>query len=155
MRRMLKIGSFVLLIIILLTSCNNFHIENWILGERDFYAGRRPTDFPLSKWISDSPNIWFEVPEIEENAPPPDPLYGKAEFAGETIDIQFFFDRGITMRGYKVDSNDQFVLLFEGSCYFEKEKVTVTIDKETDILFEGKYDEIIFVKKNVSSQENY
>ena len=38
-------------------------------------------------------------------------------------------------------------LLFTGKCKYSKTKFTIKVDAESDILFNGEYDELVFVRQ--------
>ncbi len=109
----------------------DFFIGNW-----DPYGDIKPSSFVPSKWISENPNIWFEVLSDDE-------IVGQTIYQGKNIDISVNFNRGRSMMIYsnEIEGGPDFM----GFCKFGEEELKVRIqDKDEDKIFQGKYDEIIF-----------
>lgn len=135
----------MVLMCLLLSACNGFDFRDYIPGMWDPHQGERPTDYVLSKWSSETVNIWFEVLTADDdNSKTQKSLNGEIILDDKTIKIKVSFDGGRSIFIYKADSEGG--LLFKGTCKFDPEKLIVTIDKGTDTLFNGQYDTIIFVK---------
>lgn len=136
----------IVLMCLLLSACNGFDFRDYIPGMWDPHQGKRPTDYAPSKWTSEAPNIWFEVlASDDDNSKIQKALYGEIILDDKTIKIIVSFDGGKSVFIYNVDSEGG--LLLKGTCKFNSEKLIVTIDKETDVIFNGQYDTITFVKK--------
>lgn len=110
------------------------------------YQGERPTDFGLSEWVSSDPYMWFKVSEIT-NDPTASEIIPKGQIVlqSKTIEFNVHFDGGSSAWFYT--PNEEGTLLFIGACKFSPEKLIVKIDKSTDTIFNGKKDEITFVRK--------
>lgn len=129
--------SCILIILITFSGC---------VFSTDFYSGKRPYDYGKATWICESPDAWFIVnaSEDDENF-----IYPKGEIAiGDQI-IRFTLSFGYSKEASFVDENDNMILL--GTCKFSSEKLIITVDKEKDTLFNGKYDTITFVR-NASAE---
>jgi hypothetical protein len=133
------------LMCLLLSGCYGSDFRNYIPGTGDTHSGRRPTDYAPSKWISENPNIWFEVPTSEDDDSNTQAfLNGEIMLEDKTIRITVFFNRGRSIFIYNEDSQGEQVLY--GLCTFDPEKLIVEIDKKDDAIFGGQYKEITFVK---------
>jgi hypothetical protein len=133
------------LMCLLLSGCYGSDFRNYIPGAWDPHSGERPKDYAPSKWVSENPNIWFEVPAFEEgNSNTQTSLNGEIMLEDKTIKITVCFDGGRSVFIYNADSEGG--LLLTGLCTFDPEKLIVEIDKKDDVIFGGKYEEITFVK---------
>ena len=113
-------------------------------GCTDFYSGKRPYDYGHAKWVSESPDMWFVVEDPDPMGESPYTDHSYSEPKGE-----MFVDGKI--RPFTVlFSNGNFVTFatdfFSGYCTFSPEKLVVRVDKEIDNVFDGKVDEIVFIK---------
>ena len=72
-----KLAALLLVSIIVFSfsSCDTNFLNKILPGNYDASFGKRPDYFPNTKWVSEEPNIWFEVIEevndianFEENA---------------------------------------------------------------------------------------
>lgn len=134
----------MVLICLLLSSCNGFDFRDYIPGMWDPHQGERPTDYAPSKWTSETPNIWFKVlTSADDNSQ--ESLNGGIVLDDKTIKITVSFDGGKSVFIYNADSEGG--LLLKGTCRFNPEKLIVTVDKETDAILNGQYDTITFVRK--------
>jgi len=130
-----SIAFFLSLIILLsLSSCTV-----------DFYTGRRPVEYPNTKWVSTNPDIYFKVDKNIDND-----NIGEIKINGKTITIKLIFDHG---PGVNIVNNDTFnktrniqdSALISGHCKFSSKKLIVTIDKiSKDISIDPSIKEIIF-----------
>ena len=107
----------------------------------DFYSGKRPYDYGKATWVSESPDAWFIVntPEEDENF-----MFPKGEIAIGVKTVKFTLSFGYGKTASFTDENGDMILL--GMCEFSSEKLIITVDKEKDTLFNGRYDTITFVK---------
>lgn len=106
----------------------------------DFYYGKRPYDYGEATWVCESPDAWFIVTsEDDENVVYPQ---GEINIGSETIKFTLSFGYG--KDASFTDENDDMILF--GICKFSAEKLIITVDKEKDKLFNGKYDTITFVR---------
>lgn len=105
----------------------------------DPYANKQPWNYNGSVWICEQPYI----------------IYSANETAKTVIgDNELVFD--LTFRSNMVDAweytedNDEIVgekILFSGTCEYSDTKFTIKVDTDTDILFNGQYEELVFVRK--------
>ena len=107
----------------------------------DFYSGKRPYDYGEATWVCESPDAWFVVntSEVDENF-----IYPKGEIAIGDKTIKFTLSFGYGKVASFTNENDDLILL--GTCKFSSEKLIITVDKETDKIFNGRYDTITFIK---------
>lgn len=118
-------------IILLLLTC--------ILWGCDPAFGKRPCDYPHSKWVCMEPHIEIEVREYGD--------YTATLGTGEDKRTFFLGFRS----GYGVDAyvgenvvfNDE-TMLFTGECSYSKDSFTITIGE--DNLWDGAYHELVFVR---------
>ena len=110
-----------------------------ISGCTDFHSGKRPIDYGRAKWISESPDIWFIVKD-------PEPGYSIPK--GEMIveDSVIYFSLSFSNGKDAFFSDDDQEALFSGSCKFSPEKLVVKIYKNTDKVYNGEVDEIVFIR---------
>ncbi len=107
----------------------------------DFYSGKRPYDYGEAIWVCESPSGWFAVnaSENDENF-----IYPEGEFVVDDRTVKFTLSFGYSNKASFEDENDVMILL--GTCKFSSNKLIITVDKETDTLFNGYYDTITFVR---------
>lgn len=132
---MKKFLALILIFPILLSCC--FYIPG---------AGKRPYDFDQTKWVSETPDIWFEIDDDIDKEFWLD-FYGEAKIGDEYVEITVTFDYGYgfycTKKGE--EDNEEFEY-FRGFCTFDEDQLTVKIKKSEDNLYDGQYKEIVFVK---------
>ena len=113
----------------------------WINNAREY----APYLFPGSTWVCKDPKIEYSVPEgVGEDL-------AKTEIDGEAV----YFELGIVNsyieairyrgNGYATPDPD---ILFTGSISYSENKFVIKIDKESDKLFEGKYDVLEFERND-------
>ena len=118
----------------------------------DPYVGKRPYDYGDSIWICEEPKITYVVEikyndELETDIPE---TYAKTCIDGEELlfDLDFL---GSTSHAWEfkdyISKESIGIEYFHGTCKYSKTKFTIKVDKETDKLFDGKYDELVFVRK--------
>lgn len=109
----------------------------------DFYGGERPYDYGEAIWVSESPEAWFYV------NPPGDrfSIFLKGEFVVGDETIKFTLSFGYSATASFTDEKDRDLLM--GTCKYGPDKLVITVDKEKDTLFNGKYDTITFVRKEI------
>ncbi|MBP3923094.1 MAG: hypothetical protein J6D27_09015 [Ruminiclostridium sp.] len=156
---MRKTLSFIILIFsscFFFTSCNVY---------RDFFQNNNCDDCPLwhheSEWECTNPDITFfvyEEPKDENSSYWPS---GVIEYQGEQYYFTLEFDYLRTI--YFVPSEKDTMkkkhycvpekLYFSGICIYSEDQFTVEIDKNTDSIFDGKYDTILFTKVEAEQNE--
>jgi len=117
----------------------------------DMYANKRPTCYPNTKWISNNPNIYFQVISDENFG-----NIGEFNINNKVITIKMVFDYG---PGVKIVDNNIIekinnsteAALITGHCKFSKTKLIVTIDEVSDkISLDPSIKEITFIRENLS-----
>jgi len=151
---MKKLLNFMLIIslLIIFSGCNMYN----------FHHGKRPIDFPDTKWVSDDPDVWFEVDGSTDSSE----LYGKMLENGEYIDIVVSWDSGGAISIYRADIKEgieygeYYNWLLYGSCKFTPERLIVETYKKNkhannykDLIFNYQYDEITFIKENIEQNK--
>ena len=124
----------------LCTGCHNvlkFH-GNYYVGQ-----GSRPTDFPGTKWISEDPDIWFDVIVTNDDTGQRE-LQGVLNKDGILMNITLFINPNGTI--FIFDASTGKGRIMTGMCNFYPGKLIVEIDKTAVNIFEGKYDTITFKK---------
>ena len=117
----------------------------------DPYAGKRPSDYDDAKWVCEEPNIWFEVNSDEEES-----YYPKGEivYNNQTIQVVFkfvnqtnrvFINQYSYADAYRISGDN---CVFGGECEFSPEKLIIKIEKDTDTVFNGEYDELVFIRND-------
>ena len=118
------------------------------------YRKVRPQAYGAAKWFSDDPDIWFEV-----TTPPNDSsdfdesLYGEMVLDDKIIKIAISFDPAKSMFIWEVKGVDQYKQLLIGSCRFGSKKLRVRIDTDHYDILNGKYDEITFVRTELTDSQ--
>lgn len=105
----------------------------------DPYAGKRPLDYPRSRWICNEPHIEIIVKELG--------VYTTTLGTGEEKrEISMEFSYGAGIRAYWEDANVYSAdnVLFTGDCTFLKTGFIVRIKK--DNLWNGAYEELVFYR---------
>ena len=105
----------------------------------DTYYGKRPFDYDNAIWICENPCGWFLIDHNEDEYYNPK---GEIEIDEKKIRIQLFF---IHETEYVILSDGLGADTF-GECIFSPQKLIIKVDKEDDAIFEGKYDELIFIR---------
>ena len=130
---------FVAFITIFSISCNSTYWYRYIPGAFDPYAEMRPDCFPTSVWVCNDPQINLSVDENHK-------ISGEIiiDYEPHIIKVEFV---QVTKIFIYVCDNDELLLCLEGTCDFKDESFSVEINKNTDKLFYGKYDKIVFLKQ--------
>ncbi|MBQ8400269.1 MAG: hypothetical protein IJX08_09960 [Clostridia bacterium] len=107
----------------------------------DKYAGKRPLEYPNTRWESQDPYVWFEIAEDGN-----EPCFGQVQLPDGTIcevQISFDFTNGIDFHVY--DENTKKMLYYHGgTTEFGNPEFTVMLEDGT--LFSEEYDTITFVR---------
>ena len=102
-------------------------INCFFLASCNPYADKYPTNYTDSKWECTNPNITYYVGNFKNNG-----------FCATTADgIKYTLDEN----GDMIDTGEHYFL---GTGKYGKNKFTIKIDKDSDKLFGGKYDKLIF-----------
>ena len=110
----------------------------------DMHSGKRPYDYPPAKWVSEKPEMWFNIGKSDNSAyTPREKIYGFLVLDGQTIEIEVFFDKGDGVYFNEINDFDTFT---KGRCTFRSEKLVVKIDKERDNFLKGLCETITFIR---------
>jgi len=110
----------------------------------DVHSGKRPLDYPPAKWVSEEPEMWFEIGKSDNSAySPRENIYGFLVLDGHNIEIEVFFDGG---NGIYFNATSDFDKFTKGHCKFRSDKLIVKIDKERDGFLNGLYKTITFIR---------
>lgn len=119
----LVLASLIVAIVSLLVilSCHdeeNFDMED--IGH-DPYAGKRPFDYGVAKWVSRDPEIWFKIDENDREMFN-EYFDGFIEINNEFVGIEVFFDK---WDGFYISekSNSIDAPFTRGTCKFSPEKL--------------------------------
>ena len=104
----------------------------------DFHSGKRPYDYPSTKWVSEDPEIWFGGRYDHNHG-----FDGLLLVDGQSIEINVFFNKG---SGVSFTKRYEDELGTRGLCKFSPDKLIVKIDKERDTYFNGRYKTITFFR---------
>jgi hypothetical protein len=132
------IAILIVLSIICLTSCNF-----------DPYGGTRPIDYGETCWVCENPPANFTVDPLLEDYYYPE---GEIKINNNLLKFKMYFIHGTNevlvkiIDEYSSAQAPADIVGFDGYCTFSKDKLIIKIDKETDNLFNGKYNELIFVR---------
>lgn len=137
---------YLITIISVLLCCSGCIIKNP-------YYGKRPLDYPNTKWVSDDPDIYFTVAEESiQNKPR---MLGEIKANNETIPIQVSFNtnNSISVLYYYESGENKYTEVFAGKCKFEKEKCVVTdlvVNENANAYFSDNIKEIVFSREDLS-----
>jgi len=114
----------------------------------DLYSGKRPVEYENTKWISQHPDIYFEIGD-KFSAP-----YGKINVNGMEEEITVLFGMGtqVSFYIYEYELSPYYSenLIIDGDCEFSKDKLVVKILKDYKRIFNDDIKEIIFIKQEES-----
>jgi hypothetical protein len=134
-----KIALFLITVqVLLIFSACNF----------DLYYGKRPFDYGNAKWVSKEPSIWFVVDIDDEQYYSPK---GEIIIDNQTIEASFRFITETNQLFIDlIKSNSaSYDSLLNGVCEFYPDKMILKVEKESDNLFNEKYDTITFIKEPI------
>ena len=106
----------------------------------DPYDGERPFDYGDAEWVCEDPLAYFVIDADSEEYYSP---RGEICLDDQLVEFQLIFVHGTDKVFLNVTSRDVSGEL-NGECVFSPEKLIIIVNKETDTLFYGKYDELIF-----------
>lgn len=123
----------------------------------DPYYGKRPFDYGTAMWVCENTSAWFIVNPDDDNYYYPK---GEVVYNGQTIQVGFRFIHE-TNRVFIdfLDSNDssnisEYDQMLNGECIFSPEKLVIKVDKDTDALFDGQYDTLVFIRTPTKDMES-
>ena len=125
----------------------------WIPGNYYPYPDIRPETHYNTIWRSEDPDIYFLVPPSTGKEPD---LRGELILDGEKYEIGVYMGRTTIMRIWVFDDKyrTETGVGISGECTFKEDRVIVKVDKESDIVFNGKYSEITFYKSDYEEVKN-
>lgn len=110
----------------------------------DPYSGQRPYEQGDGTWVCNEVPIWFYCCEDVAQYPGDADAYGEVILNGEVLQIELLFVHQTNILFVNCLDNPEFE--FDGECEFSPTQMVVIIDKNTDTMFNGQYDKIIFNK---------
>ena len=110
---MKKISAIVIIICLLLQGCV------------DFNHGKRPSDYKNTRWVSETPDIYFEVNEDYDTVTKTN-TYGKITEGENEFEITVLFDYGNGIVFCDLASGDQ---MLRGTCKFSDDTLVVKVTK--------------------------
>lgn len=123
-------------------------------------AGKRPTDFPMTRWVCEEADMYFDVPaEYSPIVIDGVDTFDTCMYGAITVNGQYYGVRVNFGYGSEVffDSSDTFEdqPYTMGACDFSTEKLVVTIDKERDGFepMKGRFDTLTFIRQPVDESE--
>ena len=137
----------------------------------DPMQGKRPVDFPGTKWVCENPDIFFEVRKVkihyiivkgDETVETYDRLtngaIGEISISGQITEIEVSISRGNTiyvrLRQDDVTEGDWGEdVLFRGKCNYYPDKLVVSVYNDEFKRLSGIPDELVFVRTNMEDTE--
>ncbi len=121
----------------------------------DPYHGKRPWDYGSAKWVCEDPKAWVEVDVESEEFDFPK---GEVIINDRPIKFRLCFIHQTNQVFFQITektSNSIFyeVPEFSGECTFAPDKLVIKVDKDSDTVFSGKYDELVFTRNADNTQE--
>ena len=139
--RKLSIGVSILLLMSIVSGCCNWN---------PFV--KHPYLYGDSVWVCENPKITYvvEMKYDDEQEMDMPQTYAVTNVNGKEIlfDFDYLYENIIAYKVSDSDSNDsEGTDLFHGIGKYSKTKFTIKVDTETDNLFDGEYDELVFVRQ--------
>ena len=139
--RKLSIGVSILLLMSIVSKCSNWN---------PFV--KHPYLYGDSVWVCENPKITYvvEMKYDDEQEMDMPQTYAVTNVDGKEImfDFDYLYENIIAYEVSDSDSNDsEKTELFHGVGKYSKTKFTIKVDTETDNLFGGEYDELVFVRQ--------
>jgi len=150
-----KLSALLLVSIIAFSfsSCDTNFLNKILPGNYDASFGKRPDYFPNTKWVSEEPNIWFEViEEVNDIGESNNVIKGEIYFEDEKLNFEAYFDMGIGFNIIVEAEDYEYNKTIKGLCSFYSDKLIVEI--EEDFVFNNKYEQITFYKINDDLSES-
>ncbi len=115
----------------------------------DLYVTKQPWS-ENSKWICTEPLIFYEISDEFPCG------IANVEINGETIlfEIDYLSSVARAFEYNEADPNSKTNDLFTGKCKYSKNEFTIIINKDSDVLFNGKYETLVFRKVSRFSMES-
>ena len=109
----------------------------------DPYVYEHPYNYKDSIWVCEEPNITYYVVGSPEDENSYD--YAVTKIDGQDITLDFGFRSTVFSAVIHDENNEEAHMeCLAGTCRYSKNQFTVTVDKETDQLFNGQYETLVF-----------
>lgn len=105
----------------------------------DPYINKQPWHYENSVWVCEKPHIIYYANDSAKLLTDDNEFIFDLTFSANSVDAWKYLGNG--------DETSDTKLLFNGTCKYSKTKFTIKIDKESDNLFDGKYDELVFARQ--------
>ena len=105
----------------------------------DPYVNKQPWHYENSVWVCENPHIMYNASDGAKLSTDDNEFIFDLTFSANSVEAWEYLKNGDEVTDTK--------LLFTGACKYSKTKFTIKIDTESDILFNGKYDELVFVRQ--------
>ena len=153
MKRLALVLNCVIVMMLLLSSC-------------DPQTGRRPTNYPNTRWVSQDPDMYFVVGGLRNTdhrgTPHADVTYAQIVIDGEIVEIACRFatsgsqiafyepsgfdpETGVQLAGIKTMD----IILFIGLCKFRPDFIEVTITHNDKGFLDDSITEIVFIREDL------
>ena len=139
--RKLSISVSILLLMSIVSRCSNWN---------PFV--KHPYLYGDSVWVCENPKITYvvEMKYDDEQEMDMPQTYAVTNVDGKEIlfDFDYLYENIIAYEVSDSDSNDsEGTELFHGIGKYSKKQFTIKVDTESDVLFDGQYDELVFVRQ--------
>ncbi len=119
---------------------------------RQLSVGDNPSAYPPARWEAQTPAIWFDIVPHEDYTANGGYYKGQAMTENGEIPIEvkfgaFAYATEDQIEIWARDPISKALCFLEGSCKFYPDRVVVSVDRETDTLFGGTYETIIFYRQ--------
>jgi len=127
----------------------------------DVNEGKRPIDYPNTRWVSESPDMYFEVGNSWLET------YAQIIVDNEVVELKVvfaepgalvFFDDPL---GYDSDTGEPLVIaqrgeatLFSGLCRFRPDSIVVYSIRNDKGFLDDSIKEIVFIREDIDSEED-
>lgn len=149
MRKLVSVFTLIITVSFVLSGCNVY---------RDLFRTNNCSDCPLyhykSEWVCENPEITFNVHGEPQNDGSFYWPSGVIKYQGKEYYFSLEFDYLRTIYFVPCEKDELKIrhyctpeeFYFKGICVYSKDSFTVEIDKETDNVFDGEFDAILFTK---------
>lgn len=139
--RILIAFLIIILLILIVALIDPNYVAPYIPGNHIPLKAYRPTHCPGTQWISEDPDISFEVPDEYGTYWELDAVLN---MNGEKREVCLVFNPGVYVNVY--DKTENGGKIFDGRCRFYSDKMVIEIDE--DVIFDGQYKTVTFYKQD-------
>ena len=139
--RILIAFLIIILLILIVALIDPNYVAPYIPGNHIPLKAYRPTHCPGTQWVSEDPNISFQVPDEQSCYWEID---GVLKLDGKEMKITMTFNPGVYVQVYDQTNNSG--RIFNGRCRFYSDKMVIEIDE--DMIFDGQYKTVTFYKQD-------